>query len=199
MKNIAKERIIFDNYGYDFEDWKESFIKDCEEDYSENTLWEIFFEEKEMDWDDMKYEINKIDNAYKYIIFESVGRWNGVYSGAKIFDDIMECINFAIEDCDCIKVYDTNGMLNIVCTHHDGSCNFSIKALTPKGVEYYERWYYGDDNRTERQVHEQIIKRYSHNINYANKVFGCPKREYEKLTKERLYTELRNKAKSFYY
>lgn len=199
MSRIPKERTIFTNY-YSEERFNEArnFLFD---EYGEDNRWETVddipdsevFEQltfdEEICWGDTLQDIDNFDsnsNSY-YIMVGEVGRWNGIFAGGKIFKNLLEAIYYATEDCNLIEIYDENGQFKICCSHHDGSNSFLIKEITDKGLDYLSNWENNwDDERTEQYVHNQIIKRYSHNLNYVHKVWGCPMREYEKQTKEKV-------------
>ncbi len=195
---IAKERIIFQNY--DLDGYEEQYKEMCEEngeEFSENAMWDwVYFILDE----DFSIALAELENHFnnKIIAFGSVGRWNGVYDGGKVFNNFKDAYWAMTKDCDYVKIYDENGHLFIHCSHHDGSCSFEIKELTKKGEEYFDRWEYSYDNRSERDCHNQIIKRYSKIPNFVHKVYGCKVREYEPTTKESLQKKLNNKAMSFY-
>lgn len=206
---IPKERVVYNNYDvnklYDYA--KEYLIEQHKEDYpddedyepSDNEVWEEYYFQDSITWGDEKEIIDSFFKNIPYIgFFGEVGLWHGVYRGGKIDTDFWKLFDEAIKDCDYVKIWDENGHLYLTCSHHDGTCHFEIKEITEEGYEYYDRWNYGCDNRKESQVMDQIYKRYSRLPNYANKVFGCKKREYESITKETLITKLNNQAKSFY-
>lgn len=172
---IAKERIIFDNYNGNYEDWME----------------------EQEDYDLTMSEISKFFEGKKVCFFGQVGLWHGVYSGGDI-GNFMDLFYRAVEDCAYIKIYDVNGHFHISCTHHDGSHHFEVKEITDSGLDYYDRWQYGTDNRNESYVHTQIFKRYSRLPNFSHKVWGCKAREYEESTKGNLINRLNNEARSFY-
>lgn len=205
---IPKERIIYNNY-----DLWEKYSDECltemahefgwiddDEEPTDNQLIAWRYEEDSIDWEAEKEMLDNFFKNVNYIgFFGEIGRWNGVYRGGDISSDFWDLFHKAIKDCDYIKIYDENGHMYLTCSHHDGTCHFEIKEITEEGYEYYDRWNYNwNDNRKESQVMDQIYKRYSRLPNYANKVFGCKKREYEPVTKEVLITKLNNKAKSFY-
>ena len=205
---IPKERIIYNNYNL-WETYSDEYLTemahefgwiDDDEEPTDNQLITWRYEEDSIDWDAEKEMLDDFFKEVSYIgFFGEIGRWNGVYRGGKIDTDFWKLFNDAITDCDYIKIYDENGHLYLTCSHHDGTCHFEIKEITDEGYEYYDRWNYNwNDNRKESQVMDQIYKRYSRLPNYANKVFGCKKREYEPATKEVLTAKLNNKAKSFY-
>lgn len=209
MKNrIPKERIIYDNYSlwekYPDKDLKElakecGWIDECEE-ITDEMLWHWRYEEDSIDWDAVKEMLDDFFKNIPYIgFFGEVGRWNGVYKAGKIGTDFWELFNKAITDCNYIKIYDENGHMYLTCSHHDGTCHFEIKEITEQGYDYLNNWEYDwDDNRTEEYVHNQICKRYSRLPHYAQKVFGCPMREYEESTREKRIGKLNNQARSFY-
>lgn len=206
MRNIiAKERVLFDNYDMDnYFKWAEECLKEnCEdeEEFSDSEIEEVAYDLVSQDFDIIVSELEKFFGNNEIICFGSIGRWNGVYSGGKIFNDFKDALYSMIEDCWYYKIYDENGHLFVHCSHHDGSCTFEIKVINDKGKDYYKNWnewVRPSDRRTEREVHSQIIKRYSTIPNFAHKVYGMPRIENEKPTKENMQKKLFNEAKSFY-
>lgn len=212
---IKKERVLFDNYDTsDFEEWKKDYLENFGDDErfvsSENgeiyenaledaDLWGFYMDNKQIEWEETLVSLKDFDDTNKVILFGSVGLWNGVFRGGRIFNSIEDAIYYALEDCGYWKIYDENGLLNIVCSHHDGTCHFCLKQITDKGCDYLENWEYNfNDTRSEEEVHEQIIKRYSKNLHFAHRQWGCKKQEYVKPTKEVLIGKLNNEARSFY-
>lgn len=202
---IAKERVIYDNYylweNYPDEDViefaKVNELIDEDETPTENQIWNWRYELDQLDWEDVWYELRKYFQGKTVGFFGEVGLWHGVYKAGKM-GDFENLWYKAIEDCDYIKIYDENGHLYLTCSHHDGTCHFEIKEITSEGRAYLDRWEWGDDNRTEEQCHNQIYKRYSRLPRYAEKVMGCPARQYEPITKGRLIDMLNNRASSRY-
>jgi len=204
MRNvIAKERVLFDNYDMDnYFKWAEECLKEnCEneEEVSDSLIEEIAYDLVNQDFDIILSELEHFFRNNEIICFGSIGRWNGVYDGGKIFNDFKKAFWDMTKDCDYYKIYDENGHLFIHCSHHDGSCTFEIKVINDNGKRYYDNWEYNwNDKRTEREVHNQIVKRYSTIPNFAHKVYGLPKIENEKPTKENMQNKLFNQARSFY-
>lgn len=200
-QRLAKERIIYNNYDLDemYEDCKQFLIDAGNEEPTEEEIWnEIYFTDS-INWENEFEQLKDFFDNGTYIIFGSVGRWNGVYSGGEIFTDFEKAFYDAVKDCNYIKLYDENGHFYIHCSHHDGSCSYEIKKLTDKGIEYYNNWEYDwDDKRTEEYIHNKLIERYSTLPRYAEKVFGCKRTEYEPVTKENIINKLNNQARSFY-
>lgn len=181
MSRKAKERIIYDNYdvwdSYS-EDAKETLKINGNDNPTEDEIWDMVYEEANIQWDIAKEELEKFfSDDEQWILFGTVGRWNGTYEAGVIFGDFIKIFRKVVKDCDYWKIYDVNGHFYLKCSCHDGINTFEIKKLTQKGIEYYDNWEYGDDNRTEQYVHNQIIKRYSRLPHYMHKVYGCPKRE----------------------
>lgn len=198
MNKIVKERVIFQNY--DLDSYEEEYKEMCEEDeeeFSENAMWDWVYEMSNIDFEDAFEELKAFFHN-QIITFGSIGRWNRVYDGSKVFNNFEDAYWAMTKDCDYVKIYDENGHLFVHCTHHDGSCTFEVKELTKEGEEYYDRWEYSYDNRTESDCHKQLIKRYSKVPNFAHKVYGCKVREYEAPTKEALQNKINNCARSFY-
>ena len=203
---VAKERIIYDNYDlwekYPDDELKE-MAHECEwvaenDEITDEMLTEWRYREDEVDWDAEKENLTDFFKGKTVGFFGEVGRWDGVYKAGKI-GEFWSLFYQAITDCDYIKLYDENGHFYLTCSHHDGTCHFEVKEITDKGSEYLNRWEYSyGDKRTERQVHTQIYNRYSRLPNYANKVFGCRKIEYEPSSKENLKRQLFNQARSNY-
>lgn len=204
---IPKERVIYNNYNLHDQYPDDELIEmarelgwiDKDETPTVSQLCDWRYEESENDWECEKEQLDKFFKGIPYIgFFGEVGRWNGVYKAGKIDTDFWKLFDKAITDCHYIKIYDENGHLYLTCSHHDGTCHFEIKEITKEGMDYYYRWQYGDDNRTEREVHTRIFNKYSRLPNYMHKVYGCSKREYEPITKELLIDKITNQAKSFY-
>lgn len=198
MDKLVKERIIFQNY--DLEEYEKDYRNEYgeDEDFSEDVMWDCIYDLLD---DEFNFAFSDLKSHFKnkVIAFGSIGRWDGVYDGGKVFDDFESAYWQMVKDCDYVKIYDENGHLFVHCSHHDGSCTFEIKELTTKGEEYLDRWEWNfNDKRSERECHNQIVKHYSKIPNFAHKVYGCKAREYVKPTKEEVDKKLFNKARSFY-
>lgn len=201
MKNvIAKERVIFNNYDMEsyFEDARQCLI-DSGEEFDDSEVELHAYDICDMDFQIALEDLKRFFEDKDIIYFGNVGRWNGVFEGGKISDDFEKAFCDMTKDCSYFKIYDENGHLFIHCSHHDGSCSFEVKILNDNGKRYFDNWEYSwNDKRTEREVYNQIVKRYSVLPNFVNKVYGLPRVENIKPTKEELQKKLFNKAKSFY-
>lgn len=178
---IAKERIFYDNYclseTYPDEDVIANMLERDDdlnaEDITDNDIWEERYLQDSYDWEEVKVMLEGYFSKCNKLICEgSVGRWNGVVSGHFYFNTFDELLSGATKDCDYFKFYDVNGHLYLHCTHHDGSCQFEIKEVTEKG--------------------------YTRLLRIAEREWGCPKREYEPMTKENIVNHLNMHARSFY-
>lgn len=209
MNKLPKQRMIYSNYDLGSitdeeikEMWldNETYTEEEIEDLSDEAYWDERCFLDECDWDNAKELLNRVfNNAYKLVVFGSVGRWNGVFSGGFVCDTLDEVLNRCTVDCDYIEFYDENGHLYLHCSHHDGSCSFEIKALTEQGYDYLNNWEYNwDDKRSESYIYEQLVKRYSRLFRMAEKEWGCPAREYEPIVKENVINHLNKEARSFY-
>lgn len=98
-------------------------------------------------------------------------------------DSIWEEIYKAAKDCDYVYIYDENGHFYLRCYHHDGSKYYEIKKVTEKGIKYLENWEHNwNDKRTEENIHDRIMERYSTLPHFAHNVYGCPRVEYKKVS-----------------
>lgn len=183
-----RQRILYDNYDLDFEGAKEEAIeryydfcdsidKEIEDDYepNEEKIWETAHELDGLFWEEFQNDFEKFIGNDVFIIQGNIGRWNGVARGGFTFSSLDE-LSRAWKDCDYIKVYDENGHLYIECSHHDGINFYEIRKLTEKGRKYLNNHNYYD----KEELHNKLMKNpYSVLPNYANKVWGSKKIEYE--------------------
>lgn len=186
MKKQGKERIIFDNYNpwEDYaEDARESLINNGIKNPSQDNIWEEIYFMINLQWEDTLQELECFFDGKIWLAFGCCGLWYGNIPAGTVFTDFKKFFYQAIKDCDYWKIYDENGHLYLQCSHHDGTNFFEIKEVTKKGVEYLENWEYNyNDKRTEEYIHKKVIEKYSRLPRYAEKMWSCPKVEYEKET-----------------
>lgn len=187
----AKERIIYDNYDLDplFEGQRE-IMREDDSDVSDDTVWACVYDIDHEYFNDAIDELKKFFSTedhvpYRatFIIFGSVGRWDGTSTGFDTFrgEDFASAFDKATKDCDYIKVWDENGHLYMEGTHHDGTNCYEIKRLTERGEIYLENWDYAiNDKRSSRYVLDQLVRHYSTLPRFAEKVYGVPRVEWEK-------------------
>lgn len=204
---IPVSRTIYNNYNlsetYPDEDVKETILVNGyeEDEITENLMWifrQIF---DENDWITVKDELKEffLLNGNKWILFGSIGRWNGVFRCGTVFETFDDFFYKATKDCDYIHFYDENGHLYLTCSHHDGTCCYEIKEITDKGIQYLENWEDNwNDKRTEAYVHTQIFNKYSRLPRFVEKVYGAKRIEYQPITKSALVDKIDKQARSFY-
>lgn len=181
----AKDREIYDNY-YVFEAWESAARENLEErgiaDPSEEEMWNEVNALDQDFWEDVKCEMtNFFDDGSAWILSGTMERWNGKHSGHILFHTFSELLTKTAKDCDYYRFSDKNGHFLFQCSHHDGTNCFEIRKVTKAGETYYENWSYStreSDNRSEWDVCEQIVKRYSTLPHFAHQVYGLPKKEF---------------------
>ena len=187
MKNrrIPMKRTIYNNYDLSVykEEAKEYLWENGnEEPTEEELLSECYILDADY-WNNAKYDFDEFFDGSSWILQGYCGRWNGKAKGGKIFTGFkgfMETFGKATMDCDFIHIYDENGHLYIQCSHHDGTNLYEIKRVTEAGMKYLDRWEDDwNDKRTEEHVHDMIMRKYSRLPNFAHKVYGNKRIEFE--------------------
>lgn len=206
-----KQRIIYDDYHTKrYEEWaKEELLEngyvETKEEITDDMLMDRIYEMMNWDWDDVKRELDNIfteDHKYwthkhRVLVFGEVGRWDGVSSGFQTFDNIEEAISWMLGDCYNAIVYDENGHLHFTNLHHDGRCNYEVVMLTDEGWEHFDKWNYGEINRSVGEILTELVNEYSILPRYCEKAWGAAPEEYED-TKQNYMNIMFNKATSFY-
>lgn len=186
MRKKAKEREIYDNY-YPEDTWeeaaKESLAENGITEPSEQELLDEVYALDEEHWSDVKEELKRFfEDGSTWLLTGTVELWHGKYGGGFVFKTFDEMMSKAGKDCEFFRFSDINGHLHLQCSHHDGTNCYEIFKITDAGIAYYERWNSGErsnDHRTEREVHMNIIKRYSRLPHFVHLVYGLPKTEFE--------------------
>lgn len=186
MKKKAKERVIYDNY-YVEDEWEEAAKENLAErgvpkPSNQELLDEIYALDEEH-WEDVKDEFKRFfEDGSTWLLTGAMELWHGRYDGGFLFKTFHEMLSKAGKDCDYFRFSDINGHLHLQCSHHDGTNCYEIRKVTDAGVAYYESWNSGtrqNDHRSEREVHANIVKRYSRLPHFAHQVYGLPKTEFE--------------------
>ena len=151
-----KKHIIYtDNYDY------EDYVKDCREDYIEETELEYYYAYMSNWIADKRANLDIQTNGI--IAIADLGLWNGRRIGYKVMgNNISDCL---YTDCDYAEWYvDSYGRFCCNASHHDGT-NHII----------YKEW---KDNVTEEQKEmvldkiycgtatDRVIRRYFNNLGY---------------------------------
>ena len=174
MKTKRESNILYSNYfdGNEFEDAKDFLMEDTDEEPSDDAVWNEVYANDDLNWDDFCYELETFmkNESGRFLIFGSVGRWNGRCDGGKIvckFDELYP----AWQDCDYIEFSDRKGHLELRCSHHDGTNYWEIKELTLAGEKYADthRWDYDED------VHSVLLSSnfFTRLPHFAKKVYGA--------------------------
>ena len=177
----AKTRTIYSNF-YAEENYnaaKDFLMETYEnpEDITEDDIWEEYNNILDLNWHDEKVMLETMfDGNNRFVLMGTIGRWDGPAEGGFTFSTVEE-LSLAWEGCDYIHLYDENGHFFVEAAHHDGTNHYEIRQLTEAGIQYEidHRW-----DMSPKDLHTRLWKYYSRLPHYANKVFGCPKREYEK-------------------
>lgn len=194
VQKIPVERVIYDNYNLYNNYPDETIIEILKEDgYEKEEITESMIFDKRDTLNDEDWELAKeclkeffLDYTGKWIMSGNLGLWCGKYHAGIVFDTFDDFFYKAIKDCAYWKFWDENGHLYFQCSHHDGTNWFEIKQMTECGEKYLDNWEYGswDDERTERDIHDRIMKVYSRLPRFAEKVYGCKRYEYKPTLKE---------------
>ena len=122
------EKVIYDNTSDGFDEWKEDYLYDNDENFTDEELWERYNESLTLWADDEKMNLNKtLDGVI--VAFADLGFWNGRTTGAMKFSDNLKSI---IDTCDCdyIELYCNRYDVKSNLMHHDGTHHL-IYRLVP--------------------------------------------------------------------
>ena len=178
---MSKKREIYNNYDlwekYTDEDMLElALANDMIEDGDEATdeiLDNLRYDEDAIEWENVWGELKRFFKDKEVIFFGNVGRWDGTYAGGKT-GEFEKLYHEAVRDCMYVNIYEENGHMYLECSHHDGTNFFEIKEVTDKGKQYLENWEYSyNDKRTLRDVHTNIINRYSRRPQFCKCVWDA--------------------------
>lgn len=203
-KNVfPRPRLLYDS-DVSYDEAKQDLIDSGieEEEISDGLIYSEIEDMQNRNLEIFEYELENFENSLEtssFIAYGDVGLWHGVYRGYKKFNSLKSAIDFITRDCNYYKIFDINGSFRVVAACHDGRHCITIKNITKKGEEYFERWKESySDSRKEVYVYEQIINKYSRHLHFGNKVYGLSKKEYLKPTKENVSLALNINGASFY-
>lgn len=148
MAKKIKTITLFNNYdGYDFEEWKKSFLEaNCIEDVSDNVIWDYISMIEDEDFNNAIESLNEISCGNKWVVSGRLGLWNGTHDVTNIFSSTEDMVYAITKDCDYIKIWFENNNLFIQASHHDGTNTFQCKVLTNKGLEMFNIWNCGNSD-----------------------------------------------------
>lgn len=173
------ERTIYDNYVLDETYTDEDMIElaiangmaETEDEVTESMIDELRWDEDAIEWENVKCELVEYFKNKTVIFFGTLGLWYGRTAGGKT-GNFENLLMDALEDCAYVKIYEKNDRMFLECSHHDGTNEFEIKIITERGKQYLENWEYSNDKRTLKDVHTQIIKRYSKRPQFCKNAWG---------------------------
>lgn len=119
------KRVIYDNTSNGFGGWKEDYLYDNDEEFTNEELWERYSESLSMWADDERMNLNKTLNGI-IIAFCDLGFWDGRTTGARKFDDN---INSILDTCGCdyIELYYDQEDVKSNLMHHDGTHHLTYR------------------------------------------------------------------------
>ena len=157
--------VFYDNYDLDdlFEETKKELLDSetyTEDELTDDVVWDCVYDIDAENFDNIFQEIKNWADNNQVLFIGSVGRWNGTFAGGEI-GDFSTLFTEAIEDCNYYKIWEEDNILNLKCSHHDGTNYFEIRILTNEGLELYENWLYDDDDTlsdlSEREIHQKLL------------------------------------------
>ena len=157
--------VFYDNYDLDdlFEETKQMFLDEetyLEYELTDDVIWNQVYEIDAENFNNIFNEMKNWADNNQVLFIGSVGRWNGTFAGSAI-GDFSTLFTEAIKDCDYFKIWEEDNILNLKCSHHDGTNCFEIYVLTNEGLELYENWLYDDDDTlsdlSEREIHQKLL------------------------------------------
>ena len=161
---MSKHWTWFDNYditeAYDaakrylFEEYNDDGEWESEDDIPNNEIWRQVSDDEQIYWEDAEYSISKCIENRKFLVMGTCGLWTGPARAGAIIESFRE-LSRAWKDCDYIKLSEENGHFYIECSHHDGTNNFELKELTPRGKEFLCRH---EDDMYEEELHTKLWK-----------------------------------------
>lgn len=97
------------------------------------------------------------------ILHGTAGTWRGPREGGKI-DKLYNLLVEAQEDYNTFELDEKEGIIKVTAIHHDGTNHWEVKALTQKGIDYWQNHSYDDP----RELHNHILntKGYTKKIKY---------------------------------
>lgn len=119
---------LYDDYNIDDNTIAEAFEKSLDDinDYDGQLYYDMIA-------DDLNRDLADLDKYNKYVIYGELGLWNRTSKVARVIDSLADILN-CFQDYNILKY--NNGVLSLNAIHHDGTNNFTIKALSARGERY---------------------------------------------------------------
>lgn len=175
LASMDKRTVYVDDpeyYGYRY-DGSGDYVQYDEDDYErENPHYWSWGDEFDTEMEFVKEYMAKHDGPF--VMYGTVGLWDGRRVGGRIirdFDDFADAIrpNYMHD----LEIYDEDGDLHIVISHHDGRHHMVMRELSRRGRAYYDRHasYSGllGPDELERVATQ---KGYTRRMNFADEMYG---------------------------
>lgn len=121
----------------DIDDWKDDYIEQMSDDDpdfnpDEVTDHEVYVWADELNWmylDDERENLKHLVYPNGLVVFGSIGRWDGSYSGLSPVDgnSVADCLYFETPGA---EYFVEDGDLQSIEVDHDGRSHFTYRALT---------------------------------------------------------------------
>jgi hypothetical protein len=158
-----KKHIIWSSDIGDINDWH----YDNDEDLSEETKYEMTYEDNAITLDDERMNLNiQLDNPI--LIIASLGLWDGRRSGYKIIQS-GKISDILYSDCDDAEWYTDGYNVKCIARHHDGTNYYEYREIKDMNNidKLTDKLYNNED------VDRDLINRYTRSIvKHVNKVYG---------------------------
>ena len=175
-----KEYLIYTNDPYDFneEEMKQAYLETAEandwevpeEGPSDEDIWQEWYDQCDLNFQDMCTEIKFHNEMGSYLIVGTLGLWRGTFPGGTIVDGYLhEAIQKCFEDYN--RVYMKNRNLCVSAIHHDGTNSFIIKKLTDRGIDYFNKHCW---DMTDEELHQRLFNdsHYTHSVRFFADLYG---------------------------
>ena len=129
--------------GFTYEDYKE-FCEETDieidaEDSDDFRTW--CQQETNANFESDMYNIRSCKQYNVYVLVTGkLGLWDGTHEiNPVVCNNVAEAIQRCIEGSDDCNVWYNDGAIEVEASHHDGTNRFTIRPLSAKGKDRYER------------------------------------------------------------
>lgn len=142
------KRWLFDHWNYlDIEDFRDGVMATYgvePSELDEDEAWRYLAIVEEQDYEDEKQNIQSVIGDEKIIAYGTAGVWNGSFEGGFIADNLQDAIDkIRGNDYGDIGFYvDDDNELHMTFSHHDGTHDLILHAITDAGYDYIDEMEY---------------------------------------------------------
>lgn len=161
---------IYDHWNYiDPDEWKDAICDyyeigiDGYGDLSDEEKYRVLAFYEETDYEDEKANIQAVIGDAKVIANGTAGLWNGTFEGGFLADDLQDAIHrISGNTSGDIGFYvDEDGELHMTFSHHDGTHDVVLRAVTSEGCDYIDDMEY---ELAEQDIERDVFNGYSMKI-----------------------------------